>query len=214
MKRLYYTSGFLASAANGSRTRSKDHTEAVFATILLGYSTVEAFLSDVANSANTCSQAPAEPKEVKQFAVLAAELERSDESLLKQIQCWSVIFSGAPLDKSCNPLQDFELLRSTRNALVHPKPERVNEVEQVDEQRTDRVKNIVRGLESRKLIPPPGYEYAWMELIQDPRISEWTVQTVLALVNALEKMLPPCRFCEDVNLLAGAIRHTFESTVE
>ena len=206
--RLYFTSGVLAGATKDACMRSQEHRDAVFGTLLLSYSTIESFMNDLAAAAHACAQDSRQPKEIHQFSALAEQLERSEEALTKRIQSFAIVFTGLPVDISCAPFQDFELLRSTRNALVHSRPEVVTEVEPSHEQRNDRIRKIVRGLESRDLIDPPTYDRAWLEIVQDERVAKWAVRTLSNVVLTLEGMVMESGYRRDVELLARCILET------
>jgi|HubBroStandDraft_2_1064218.scaffolds.fasta_scaffold73442_1 hypothetical protein len=107
--------GLTASAAIQARR------DALVSIVLATIST-EAFINELHNGAEAQSGAAA-PGWINALGYMLGEAEKSRASIESKYQLARFILTGQPFDRGVSPSQDFALLISVRNLIVHAKPQ-------------------------------------------------------------------------------------------
>lgn len=179
-------------AATAAATPGASLFDAVVAVILAASST-EAFINEIPESIETYRRMAPEmlPRIDPRFWALSdvlTELESSRGSLTaKYLMAAHVL--GRPYDRGANPLQDFELLVTLRNEVMHLKPrDRV-----VEGENRIQFPRYATVLQQRGLLKhPPGSPVisSWFDEVQTPQLAEWACDTARAMVRSLLGALP------------------------
>ena len=108
--------------------------------------------------------------------------------LMKQAENWSIedktilvpkLLLGNTFNESKQPYQDFKILVSIRNHIIHFRPE-------------DAPVKKLRHLAERKitLIPPDDARYSWSLQLQSTEGVRWAINTIAKMVSGLTVMFP------------------------
>lgn len=91
-------------------------------TIVLATISTEAFINEFHHLAKDQS-GPAAPGWINALGDVLGEAEESRASIESKYQLARFILTGQPFDRGASPFQDFALLISVRNLIVHAKPQ-------------------------------------------------------------------------------------------
>lgn len=150
--------------------------------ILFSAATLEAFVNELALMAKVdsvlCGYKP-----YQSIASILNETEDSHGSIRLKFLLSRVILGGETYDKGAQPYQDFDTLFSIRDAIVHLKPEKLNEDPKKILQRL-RAKGICMDDE-------PGVAQSWLAQITTRAVARWACNIVVDMVDSLKACLPP-----------------------
>ena len=167
------------------RDFSEPMTALVFSAIA-----VEAFLNELAEfAAGAGGVRGTDHPALKALADTQAEAERSRGSLRLKFQLAAISLGGSPFEKGTPPYQDFDLLVSLRDALVHPKPVKVFFEDAGVRMQPD---SLIKALAGRGLLPKadPRIGMPFHAWISPRAVSRWAINTAVACVLAVVEMLP------------------------
>jgi hypothetical protein len=136
---------------------------------------LEAFVNEMTELAQNFTSP--QPTEVKVFAQMMGGADRASIEFRLQLAHW--ILTGRIMDKGSQPFQDFALLISLRNDLVHTRP---NDLFTCGISTNEEVhKRLVSKFKSKHIlaVEPSG---SWTHLVQTRAVAEWSAQTVAAVV--------------------------------
>ena len=115
---------------------------------------------------------------------------------------------GKPIDFGRQPVQDYQLLKQLRDAIVHPKPSSTTMVTEVTSppsppkflQSKDK---LIRALQSRDLLAtdPSGLGQGFLYWLNRRKLAQWAVETASAIVTMTIESLPRGDFRLGVALL-------------
>lgn len=166
--------------------------DAIVAAILAASST-EAFINELPESIETYRRMAPEmvPRVDPRFWALSdvlAELEASRGSVAAKFLMAAHVL-GRPYDRGANPFQDFELLVTLRNEVLHLKPrDRF-----IESENRIQFPKFATSLQQRGLLKQHGggrVLSSWFSDIQTPELAAWACESARAVVGALLDALP------------------------
>jgi hypothetical protein len=165
---------------------------------------LEAFVNEIIERLSWPAY-PDEPAELVHLRTMAvaSELASRSTSLAIRVQVIYAAMTGQTFDRARQPYQDFDLLISLRNAVVHDRPEEIEH--NADGGREGPPSSIVRRrLVSRGVVDPTDESQvahgSWMTLT-DPRVAAWALLTAVAMARALAETFRGVGWTD--SLLAG-----------
>lgn len=152
--------------------------------LLFSAATLEAFIMELAHNAETGVRlfTPA-PSPVSTLARVLDEVESSRGSVRLKYLMAKAILSGESYDKGSKPYQDFELLFTIRDAIVHHKPEKITQ---------EQPHKIVAALAARGLCEreKPHVMSSWLSKITTRAVARWACNVVRDMVASIGEHFP------------------------
>ena len=166
------------SAPSGSARNQDDALTA----LLFSAATLEAFIEELALHAQSGMRLFPTASSLQALAQVLKEVEASRGSVRLKYLVAKVILSGSSYDKGTQPYQDFDLLFTIRDAIVHMKPERV----------TQEPHKIVAALSARGLCEPENHHVksSWVHQITTRAVARWACNVVRDMVNSVRECFP------------------------
>ncbi|MGB2984816.1 MAG: hypothetical protein WBE26_02945 [Phycisphaerae bacterium] len=167
--------------ASAESDTAPDQLDALTA-LLFSAATLEAFIMELAllseNGARTC---PA-PSPVHLLAPILQETEVSHGSVRLKYLLAKAILSGQAYDKGGRPYQDFDLLFTIRDAIVHLKPDEIKE----------KPHKIVARLSSRGLCEKenPKSRSTWLHHITTRAVARWACNVMRDMEDSIRDSFP------------------------
>ena len=155
----------------------------VMISLLFSAATLEALIMELALNAEVDSQQGHQTELPQhQLAPILKEAENSYCSVRLKYLLTKSILSGKPYDKGRQPYQDFELLFSIRDTIVHMKPERIGKEPH----------KIVQALSSKGLCDreKKGIRAPWIFQIATKSVARWACNVVCDMVDSLKEHFP------------------------
>ena len=117
-------------------------------------------------------------------ADLIAETEDSRGSIRLKYLLVKNTLTGKSYNKGASPYQDFHLLFSVRDALVHMRPEKIAEKTISEKSRTDK---LVRALALKRLCiaKTPGIKSSWLSKISTGAVERWSCNVAVDMVDSI-----------------------------
>jgi hypothetical protein len=190
LRATFYSSLTLFDLACKAYRQSKaDPSQAIVALVFAAI-TIEAFLNDMVEVASSPLWEEQRPKEVEAFASVLSDLEQQRAQIGLKIQMAHYIFEGRQIDKGGLPYQSFDLLVKLRNALIHYKPEKLDEPSSEDGR--FEAHRFVKRLAERGAIrwPKPGATPHWPAIISDPGVARWACNVAVQMIEYLVDLVP------------------------
>jgi hypothetical protein len=155
-----------------------DQRDALVA-ILFSAATLEAYINELTLYAN---QAPGVQGPFQMLAGVLNSIEEGNGSVREKYMLAKIVLSGEPYNKGARPYQDFALLFTIRNAIVHMQPEHITEDEH----------HLLKRLKAKKLCaaPPKGSRAGWIYLIATRAMSRWACNIVGDMVDSIRSCMP------------------------
>jgi hypothetical protein len=166
--------------------------QAALISVVFSVVALEAFLNEATELALDFSRRTpnSEPHVVSVFAEFMEDAERSRASLESKLILGNWILAGKRVERGIPPYQDFSLLMSLRNDLVHFKPN-----ESVDTTATpERIKRLFDRFGSKNILADnvePKLPQSWIVLIQTKAVAEWSCRTAANMVLDFVEKAPP-----------------------
>jgi hypothetical protein len=193
-------------AKRASKSKSKKIDSAIIA-IMFSASALEAFINETAGLARTIATSKRQPM-VEGYMSVMSELEEKKESILVKYHMGLLVFSGATWNEGDKVFQNFKLLITIRNAIVHMKTDRwetpVSREKPDPERRVDQYPKFIKTLQQMNVISTPDKSRSWIELLGDPRVGKWACETAEKITQEFAKCAPDGQFKEDLR------NHVFE----
>ncbi|OED44797.1 hypothetical protein AB833_00235 [Chromatiales bacterium (ex Bugula neritina AB1)] len=193
----YYHAGHLYSVAkNASSNKETDENDPLIS-IMFSVLALEAFINE---SGSLAKMMPSSQKEkiVEGFSSVMSELEDRKEALLVKYHMALLVFSGATWDEGAQPFQDFKLLITLRNAIVHMKADKwETETTIASEQKERELKQypkFIKVLKQKGLISIPETSTSWLEVISNPKVGQWACQTAELITKEFTEKVPDGNF--------------------
>lgn len=174
----------------GLSTRPVDVSDAALTAVLFAALAIEAFLNELADLAERFGKAAiTDPPAVAAFAAAMAEAEESKASPRLKLQVAGFLLGGSPFDRGGQPYQDFRLLFTIRDFVVHHKPVHVSWSDGAAH--VDRP-DLVRELRSRRLLPerPAGVASSLLGDLSEPAVALWAIGTCARVAQDLIARIP------------------------
>jgi len=119
--------------------------------------------------------------EVSTFAQMMGDADDDHASIDFRVRLAHWIMTGRMMDRGSQPYQDFTLLISLRNDLVHTRPNKLFAYGKTTmEEAHGRLLNKFRN----KNILADDYIASWTHLVQTRAVAEWSARAVAALTSA------------------------------
>jgi hypothetical protein len=169
---------------------SFEQTSAGLTAIVFAAVSLEALVNEVLELASIEIAEDERPDpQLHSFVDALDEIERSRGSIRLKYLVASSVLRGQPYDKGSQPYQDFALLMSLRDALVHLKPTRLLDVEG---QTRIGVEGVMKELQSRGLVKslPPNVVAAFIDLVTAPVLVNWALSAAAAMAQSFISMFP------------------------
>lgn len=151
--------------------------------LLFSAATLEAFIMELAHHAEVGVRlSNKNPSPVSTLARVLDEAESSRGSVRLKYLMAKAILSGKSYDIGSMPYQDFELLFTIRDAIVHHKPEKI----------TQEPHKIVKALATRKLCEreKPHVKSSWLSKITTRAVARWACNVVRDMVASIGEHFP------------------------
>jgi hypothetical protein len=204
MPGLYFHCGQLLGLAREARDRAGKAVEAnaeawpsdAIVSIVLAAASAEAFINELTElmamtKSNRDQEGRAMPPLLAAFADTLTEVEESRGSTtLKYLLASQVL--GKRLDKGRPPYQDFALLMTLRNDLMHLKPRDTFDLNEDRTRMTVRWPKYIVALQNRGLARtvPEKVIASWFELLKTEQLARWGCDTAVAIILAILSLIP------------------------
>ena len=145
------------------------------------------------------------------FAQAVEETEVSRGSVRLKYILAKAILTGEAYNKGGQPYQDFDLLFSLRDALVHMKPERIPLLREDEEPRTDK---LIRRLSARAACGSQGprTKSSWVDRVATHSVARWACNTAADMVASIAAALGDhVRDPALLNVLTGSFSNVVQS---
>ncbi len=188
-----FTSGSFFWLARKAYERSKSDPSESILTIILSAIGVESFINELTELASNSSFKRNEPSEIKVLGALLSDLEKQRVQIRPKIQLAYYILTRQQLQVGELPYQDFALLISIRNALVHKKPEKFHHPDDLENSEPDfDPHEFIKRLSDRKVIelPPKTEVPQWYAYIQNPEAAKWSYNIAVQMVKLIIDIVP------------------------
>ncbi len=150
--------------------------------VLFAAATLEAFITELAFSAEAGTELSGVSSPAASLASVLDEAESSHGSVRLKYLMAKAILSGRPYDKGHAPYQDFNLLFTIRDAILHHKPEKITQ----DPHRI-LAALVARGLCEREA---PHVKSSWLHQITTQAVARWACNVVCDMVVSLREHFP------------------------
>jgi hypothetical protein len=218
MPALYFHCGKLWRLACDARDRAERAVElnkdawpyeAVVAVILAAAAS-EAFINELAQvmvmTRGTRGQRGVPlPSALSDFADKIEEIEKARGRTTEKYLAASQALGGKMFDKGKSPYQDFALLMTLRNDIMHLRPRDTfeEELRGQDVETTVRWPKYLACLQSRGLAQKVDCLASWFDLLATAALSRWACDTALLMILAILDLVPdtvddPSRLVKDM----------------
>lgn len=192
-KRAYHR----AAQEGNHPTETEDNS---LAAVLLACATLEAYINETFMLIHEMPQLLAESERARTFTDILHEIEDSRGSTRLKYLMGLATLTGKPFRKGDYPYQDFEILFSIRDELMHHKLEKIS----------DEPHRIVKKLRSKGVCAEDnGVRRSWHGLVFTPATAKWACNTAADMINTIqaalfaaadqEKMVTPLKFLAGMN---------------
>lgn len=183
-KAAFLNHGSLLAVATAAYRRLKsassdNRPEDALVAVLFSAATLEAFIADFAYLGKGAIGSAF--SEISEASKIIDELEESRASVkAKYLMAKAMLTGGKTYDKGGRPFQDFTLLFSIRDAIVHHKPQVVG----------DKPHALVKKLAEMKLCDH-GNSETWISQISTPAVAGWACNTAIAMIRSIVDSIHP-----------------------
>lgn len=173
--------------------RKPDQMDALDA-IIFSAAALEAFINETAELASEATRSSIflAPPEVKTFASLLEEAERSRASIQMKFMLAKIALTGQTYDTGSVPYQDFALLIDLRNALLHLRP--IEKIEHGPQGGlTLKPAPLLAQLRSKNILADYGSEdviATWISTISTRAAARWACEVAAAMVQSIVDIVP------------------------
>lgn len=133
---------------------------------------------------------------------LLSECEESRASIQLKFIAARAVLGAEPYDKGAQPYQDFRLLFSLRDSLIHMKPDKIR----------DEPNRILQALRSRGVLDDsePNVKTSFLGDVATRKVGRWAVDVAADMVQSIRDCFSPNQFGDAVPLVVGMICGSFE----
>lgn len=166
-----------AAQKDNQPTETKDNS---LTAVLLACVALEAYINETFMLFRARPQLFAESKRVRTFFNNLHEIENSRGSTRDKYLTGLDTLTGKSFPKGESPYQDFEILFSVRDALMHPKLEKIS----------DEPHSIVKKLLSKSVCAKDnGGRQSWHDRVFTPATAKWACNTAADMINTIQAAL-------------------------
>ncbi|EJC6747109.1 hypothetical protein QRC94_004712 [Vibrio vulnificus] len=197
---VFFRAGFLYKIALEASKKVENEPEQALVSLIFSYNSLEAFINETATSCEIFSGGRRTDKE-RDFYYLINQMQDNRESTAEKYHKAKEHFTGERWDKGGKVFQNFALLTSLRNELIHRKSEVVKQEKVIGGEKSEIDlcsirKKLYSRLIDKKLvtnIDPTAYE-SWIDSVQNPRFAKWCCETALNMTTEFFSYLPEGHF--------------------
>jgi hypothetical protein len=122
---------------------------------------------------------------------ILGQFDDSRENLVARIQVAKSLLSGQRYNPGAELFQDVNMLLKVRNALVHPRPQKIHGSPNSKDFGTQ-YPNFINHLQNKGLIASvkDGPAQSWYSLIETPKIAKWAYETSCSIIEDLINSFP------------------------
>ncbi len=170
--------------------------------IILSAIAVETFLNEFVELTQKEFQ-ESEREKLEALQSIMSELEKQRSSTPTKLQVAHFVLTGKPINKGELPYQDFDLLTTLRNLLVHSKVEKFKVA--LGEEKEYEPHSLVKRLIDRKVIEPPPKTAAprWRSYVNKPEVAEWAYEVALEIIRFLIDLFPEGHTKEELGFMSS-----------
>jgi hypothetical protein len=188
----YHRADHLFGIAKRAASNSFKDADSSIISIMFSVTALEAFINESIALAELVPT-PERQKVVEGYRAVMVELEERKEALLVKFHMGLLVFSGSTWDEGTQPFQDFKLLVTIRNHIVHMKAERW-EAELTSRgavpRSLDQYPRFIQTLRQRKIIGIPRSSPSWLQLINHKRVASWACETAAKITGGFVDAVP------------------------
>ncbi len=168
------------TSAPSDRTGGQNDT---LVAILFSAATLESFIMETALTAEGVGNMGGTPMLIRDMATAIHEAENSRGSARLKYILAKAILPGDSYDKGAQPFQDFDLLFSLRDHIVHMKPEKI----------TEEPHKMIKRLQGLNLCAEeePNVKSSWLSQVSTPAVARWSCNVVARIVQSVRECFPP-----------------------
>lgn len=184
-----FNSAALFNIARTARDRAVTNPADAVVTVIMAVAGLESFVNELLERLRFDSHEPTIELQRARTIAEAGNLYERTASLPLKVQLLSVALSGVQLDQGAQPYQDFALLLTIRNEIVHQRPERLPDTGGAPAEGQHILKRLVaRGLLSS--LPSADTIHTTFGGIAEPAVANWALETALRMVRIVGAFLP------------------------
>ena len=158
-------------------TEAQDHS---LTSVLLACATLESYINETLMLIPKYARSSRNPKRAEEFAEILREVESSRGSTRLKYLMGLAMLTGHPFDQGKAPYQDFELLFSIRDELMHGKLQTLSSDPHP----------LVRKLRSKGICAEDnGVKQSWHGIVFTPDAARWAYNTAANMINAIQAAL-------------------------
>jgi hypothetical protein len=187
----YFYAGHLFKIAKRAAASSIKDPDFSIISIMFSVSALEAFINESVELARIVPTAERQ-KAVQSYVAVMSELEERREALLIKFHMAMLVFSGSTWDEGAQPFQDFKLLVTVRNHIVHMKADRWDSklTRRGPEPRSlGQYPKFIAALQQRNVVGKP-LSRTWLALVNDKRVARWACETAATITRAFVDGVP------------------------
>jgi hypothetical protein len=187
----YFHAGHLFRIAKRAAASSIKDPDFSIISIMFSVSALEAFINESVELARIVPTSERQ-KAVEGYVAVMSELEERKEALLIKFHMGLLVFSGSTWDEDTQPFQDFKLLVTTRNHIVHMKADRWESklTPRGPEPRSlSQYPKFIAALQQRKIVGTPASR-SWLALVNDKWVARWACETAAKITDAFVEGVP------------------------
>jgi len=189
--------------------RSKSDASESVITLVLSAIGIESFINEMTEFASNSSFTENEPIEIKVLGALLSDLEKEKAQVGAKIQLAYYILTRQQLKVGELPYQDFALLISIRNALVHKKPEKFHYPTDIESPEPEFEQHkFIKRLSERKVIELPSKTETpqWYAYIHKPEVARWSYNVAVQMVKLIIDIVPPGLFKNRLLIMTKTVK--------
>ena len=158
--------------------------------VVFAAASLEALMNEVAELADVEVCAGNTDELLQAFAESMLEAERSRGSVHLKFIVASTVLAGHPYRKGSQPYQDFSVLMSLRNAIMHLRPTTLQLGEHGDWQLG--VEAVLKELQVRRLVtsPPPNTVTSLLQEASSPPVARWAINAAADMAQSFISLFP------------------------
>lgn len=194
-------SGNVLHLAKAAYERSKMQPSEAVVCLILAAASVEAFFNEMVAQARSYRN----KAQLVAFADLLGQLDSDHARLGTKLKIAHFLFQHKLLDAGRLPYQDYELLVTVRNSILHMRPDQFS---WAPGKEFDLEPNkLVKRLTQRKIIkaPPPRHAPFLYTCLQQAEVARWAYNTAVKMIKYLIDLAPASAFRSQLSFQAQAL---------
>lgn len=185
---------------NDGADRAPGNMDALVA-VVFGVAAFEAFINEIPEHLQAVyGLTPTEPAVLSLLATLLEEAEQARASTEFKLVLTTTVLSGRPYDRGTALHQDYALLTTVRNELIHLKP-KDRLVLTAGQDFVVEPRKVIDRLRSKDILAVGQWDM--MELITTRAVARWACNVVADMVQEVVMAVPESSFKSMLNALYG-----------